>query len=77
MQRSILSTVLLFCAVIANAQFGIGSKHIQGQVRIDGKAAPQGVLVYLDHSRGKLMKERCMWSPSVTPDIVLRRKLSI
>jgi tetratricopeptide (TPR) repeat protein len=53
MQRAILSTVLLFCAVIANAQFGIGSKHIQGQVRIDGKPAPQGVLVYLDRSRGR------------------------
>lgn len=55
MQRAILSTFLLVAVGVlaADAQFGIGSRRITGQVRIDGKPAPQGVLVYLDRSRGR------------------------
>jgi Tfp pilus assembly protein PilF len=55
MQRANLSIVLLLVVGVlaANAQFGIGSRRITGQVRIDGKPAPQGVLVYLDRSRGR------------------------
>ena len=45
-------TFLLLCRLPANAQFGIGSKHIHGTGPND-KPAPQGVLVILDRSRGR------------------------
>jgi Flp pilus assembly protein TadD len=53
MKRAFLSALILICGLTAQAQFGIGSRRIQGQVRIDGKQAPEGVLVYLDRSRGR------------------------
>lgn len=38
----------------ASAQFGgLGGKRIQGQIRMNGQPAPQGVLIYLDHARGR------------------------
>jgi Tfp pilus assembly protein PilF len=58
MTRLLLRTVLsaLFFVVAARSaspQFGLGGKRIQGQVRMEGQPAPQGVLVYLDRSRGR------------------------
>lgn len=54
MQRAMLSIVFLLCfGLAAGAQFGLGGKRIVGQVRIEGQPAPQGVLVYLDRSRGR------------------------
>ena len=48
--------LLIFSCLLASAsaQFGgLGGKRIQGQIRVDGQPAPQGVLVYLDHARGR------------------------
>src|SRR5258708_4232868 len=56
---TMLRTILLSAVLILEAgtsawpQFGLGGKRIQGQVRIEGQQAPQGVLVYLDRSRGR------------------------
>lgn len=52
--RTLLPAILvLMAASSAWPQFGLGGKRIQGQVRIEGQPAPQGVLVYLDRSRGR------------------------
>jgi hypothetical protein len=50
-----LLVIVLFCfAVSASAQIaGLGGKRIQGQVRLEGAPAPQGVLVLLDRARGR------------------------
>jgi Flp pilus assembly protein TadD len=51
--RALFSAMMALAAVSsAWSQFGLGSKRIQGQVRIEGQPAP-GVLVFLDRSRGR------------------------
>ncbi len=45
---------LLCSAVTVSAQFtGTGGSRIQGQIRLEGGPAPQGVLVLLDRARGR------------------------
>lgn len=53
MMRAILCTLMLISGLAAHEQFGFGSRSVQGQVRINGQQAPQGILVYLDRSRGR------------------------
>jgi Tfp pilus assembly protein PilF len=50
----LLVVFLFYSVVVASAQFaGAGGKRIQGQIRLDGAPAPQGVLVLLDRARGR------------------------
>jgi tetratricopeptide (TPR) repeat protein len=54
MHRMQCAFLLLALALSASAQFGgLGGKRIQGQIRVDGQPAPQGVLVLLDRARGR------------------------
>jgi len=50
-----LAAIFLLCLLSsASAQLGsLGGRRIQGQVRMDGQPAPQGVLVILDRARGR------------------------
>jgi len=47
--------IALLCSTVAvSAQIaGMGGKRIQGQIRLEGGPAPQGVLVLLDRARGR------------------------
>lgn len=49
------SFLLVIASSLATAQIvaGIGARRVTGQIRIDGQAAPQGVLVLLDRARGR------------------------
>jgi tetratricopeptide (TPR) repeat protein len=52
--RKLLAIFLLCSVVSVSAQFaGGGGKRIQGQIRLEGAPAPQGVLVLLDRARGR------------------------
>ncbi|MBZ5529945.1 MAG: tetratricopeptide repeat protein [Acidobacteriia bacterium] len=56
LRSSFVVTLLLGLAATAGAQLTPGSareRQIYGQIRIDGRAAPQGVLVLLDRARGR------------------------
>lgn len=44
---------LLASSSYAQSIGSFGGKHINGQIRIEGQAAPQGVLVLLDRARGR------------------------
>lgn len=56
MPRPMQCAAVFFVCLLASAsaQFGsLGGKRIQGQIRMDGQPAPQGVLIYLDRARGR------------------------
>jgi Tfp pilus assembly protein PilF len=49
----VLILVCLVSAAPAQIRGGMAARRIQGQVRLEGAPAPQGVLILLDRSRGR------------------------